>query len=272
MQRRYTGDVGDFGKYGLLRALCVGDPQLSLGVNWYLVDAEELHNADGKHSTYLNDTPASRLRYRRCDERLYEALQKIRPLGEDGVRRLDQLCVSLVQEGHVFPKVTKFYDAPLPVAIGRTTGEQRQAQSERRRQWHRIALEAMSGVDVVFVDPDNGLLRKGDPVHGVRGHKYASLDEISDYVGRGQSVVAYHHMGRQLSHAEQIQFWLDQIARDLKTGISPWGLHYKRGTGRCYFVIPATKTHRELLWARSQVLSRVPWDLHFRLHVATKTV
>ncbi len=39
MQNRYTGDVGDFGKYGLLRALCSDDGKrkLKLGVNWYLV-------------------------------------------------------------------------------------------------------------------------------------------------------------------------------------------------------------------------------------------
>ena len=40
MQNRYTGDIGDFGKYGLLRALCspVGEIQrLQLGVVWYLM-------------------------------------------------------------------------------------------------------------------------------------------------------------------------------------------------------------------------------------------
>lgn len=38
MQDRYVGDIGDFGKYGLLRALCAHD--LSLGVVWYLVPDE----------------------------------------------------------------------------------------------------------------------------------------------------------------------------------------------------------------------------------------
>ncbi len=36
MQDSYTGDVGDFGKYGLLRALCSGDEKrkLKMGINW----------------------------------------------------------------------------------------------------------------------------------------------------------------------------------------------------------------------------------------------
>ena len=41
MQNRYAGDVGDFGKYGLLRTLCREPPLLSLGVVWYLVSDEQ---------------------------------------------------------------------------------------------------------------------------------------------------------------------------------------------------------------------------------------
>ena len=48
MQDRYFGDVGDFGKYGLLRVLCGlwGGPNFKLGVVWYLFP-DENHNADG---------------------------------------------------------------------------------------------------------------------------------------------------------------------------------------------------------------------------------
>ena len=52
MQNRYTGDIGDFGKLGMLRALQAQD--LTIGVNWYLAPDED-HNDDGKHTKYLND-------------------------------------------------------------------------------------------------------------------------------------------------------------------------------------------------------------------------
>ena len=57
MQDRYTGDVGDFGKYGLLRWLCGQDAApLRLGVVWYRADSSII-NADppndGKHVEYL---------------------------------------------------------------------------------------------------------------------------------------------------------------------------------------------------------------------------
>ena len=66
MQNRYFGDVGDFGKYGLLRK--INNKGLKLGVNWYLVK-DEGHNDDGKHITYLQKSD-----YALCDLKLFEKL------------------------------------------------------------------------------------------------------------------------------------------------------------------------------------------------------
>ena len=45
MQNRYAGDIGDFGKLGLLRTLYAAG--FSVGVNWYLnpnLTSKELNN------------------------------------------------------------------------------------------------------------------------------------------------------------------------------------------------------------------------------------
>ena len=49
MQDRYAGDIGDFGKFGLLRALSAAG--LSIGVNWYrtIPPESELARDDGKY-------------------------------------------------------------------------------------------------------------------------------------------------------------------------------------------------------------------------------
>ena len=52
MQNRYAGDVGDFGKIGMLR--CIEQSGVKIGVNWYLVE-DESHNQDGKHIGYIRD-------------------------------------------------------------------------------------------------------------------------------------------------------------------------------------------------------------------------
>ena len=63
MQDRYAGDIGDFGKYGLLRALC--GEALRLGVLWYAFEGDRKRAPnDGKRIDYL-DPPDEQLR--ECD-------------------------------------------------------------------------------------------------------------------------------------------------------------------------------------------------------------
>lgn len=78
MQDRYAGDVGDFGKFGLLRHLCGKTaqdkhPQLKPGVIWYRVP-DENHNGDGRHISYLTRSPQNDRCFRTCDEAVYDAL------------------------------------------------------------------------------------------------------------------------------------------------------------------------------------------------------
>ena len=69
MQDRFVGDIGDFGKYGLLRALMGiqpgADPQLSLGVVWYLNSR--------KNTDYLSKGAS----FENCDPELFASLTKI---------------------------------------------------------------------------------------------------------------------------------------------------------------------------------------------------
>jgi hypothetical protein len=69
MQNRYTGDIGDYSKLGLLRAL--QSAGFSIGLNWYLTP-DETHNSDGHHVGYLHQDE-----YRACDEELWLCLKEI---------------------------------------------------------------------------------------------------------------------------------------------------------------------------------------------------
>ena len=70
MQDRYAGDIGDFGKFGLLRAIC--REGFRVGINWYYAEpmARESMNRDGEI-----DIPET---YSVCDPGLYEALCRVR--------------------------------------------------------------------------------------------------------------------------------------------------------------------------------------------------
>ena len=87
MQNRYVGDIGDFGKYHLLKSLCMEDNNeldLSLGVVWYLV-SDENHNDDGKHIRYLEQTTSNLARFRSGDPALYDSLSEIIKAGKRDV-------------------------------------------------------------------------------------------------------------------------------------------------------------------------------------------
>ena len=80
MKNRYAGDVGDFGKYGLLRHLAGMTSEddldsLKLGMVWYL-RPDDCGN-DGRHTGYLKQTDKNREEYRACDSDLWDELRRL---------------------------------------------------------------------------------------------------------------------------------------------------------------------------------------------------
>ena len=102
MEDRYLGDVGDFGKYGLLKALCLQSENSegynrSLGVVWYLVP-DEAGSGDGKLTSYLKGAPENLGLYRSCDPDLYDLLREI--------VRGDQRNVAAIRQEQILPSGT----------------------------------------------------------------------------------------------------------------------------------------------------------------------
>ena len=239
MRHVYVGDVGDFGKFGLLRALLRGPRSCKLGVAWYLMDEAEQNN-DGKHDAYLcvgtEDANAS---YRDCDPPLYDRLKQI--------RSGDQLDIAMLENGSVLPDGTLFSKEAIPV----------NATKSLRSEWHLRSIDSLNSCDIVFVDPDNGIKWKDPGPSSVWSHKHVYWSEILDYLDAGKSVVAYHHLNRSGSHAEQIQSCLATLDAN---GHPSWGVRYRRGTSRVFFVI-ANQKHRESLKDNVLAFSE-SWSAH----------
>ena len=225
MRHVYVGDVGDFGKFGLLRALLHGSENLKLGVAWYLMDEHE-HNNDGKHDSYLCvGTDNVNSSYRDCDADLYDRLKQIR-----GGDRLD---VSMLEEGSVLPESTVFAKETIPV----------NATTSQRSEWHARSKQVLSECEVVFVDPDNGIKWQNPTPKAAWSHKHVYWSEILDFLDAGKSVVVYHHLNRNGSHEEQVQSGLGTLAT---YGHPRWAVRYRRGTSRVFSVIP-NRSHQEKL-------------------------
>lgn len=233
MQDRYTGDVGDFGKYGLLRALTgltTTGPRLRLGVIWYRVP-DESGSDDGKHVSYLSASKSDE--YRPCDPDLYGRMQEI--VGSC------QRTVASVEEWGVLSADTLFYSAPVPT--GRA----------QRQRWAAAARGSMAEAQVVFVDPDNGLEGKNPTA------KHALFDELAPLRDGNRTIVIYQQQGRMRGgRTVEIPWWLRQVRERLPDARRAFGLRLARGTSRVFIVVPAAD-QVDVLRRRARAFLAGPW-------------
>lgn len=247
MQNRYTGDVGDFGKYGLLIDLSLNDggTGFRLGIVWYLsVPKPDEVNRDGKHTEYLGCSGRARDRFRDCNSDLYDHLRDIVCVRKD--RK-----VASIRERGIFPQGTVFYEDRLPLQCG-------------RERWVQGAAEGTAGCDLVFLDPDNGLKLEGQG----SSPKHAYLSELERYLDRGQSLVVYQHSDRSESVDEQIKRRVSRVRQALHDKYEVFALRYKRGTSRAFFVIPQAQ-HRNIIKNRAAQFVKGRWgrNQHFGGHI-----
>jgi hypothetical protein len=252
MQDKYVGDIGDFGKYGLLRHLgALG----TLGVVWYLVP-NEAQNNDGRHLRYLNLddstcacyglTPCTRNEKQRnerelraCDPELYDSLRDLviarrRAVAEIAARR-------------ILPTAKVFVEEATPPIRGRDA-------------WLTRTLNRTRDVDIVFLDPDNGLKARGGPRTSRLSPKYAFYEEVRQFAERSQSLVLYQHFDRASNFVTRRR---DALAEALNIRAEQiHALHYGRGTARVFFVIPALK-HEDVMRERVATFLSGPWQIHF---------
>ncbi|MBE7440590.1 MAG: hypothetical protein HS115_19255 [Spirochaetales bacterium] len=174
MQNRYAGHLGDFSKLVLLRG--ISKTGLSLGLNWYLNPYEE-ENGDGKHT--LDNFPDCE----RYDPELFSRLLALTGSGKRTVAELESL--------RLVPNCSYFSDnLPLPADI--------QARPAARTQWFENSLKSLNGAEVVFFDPDNGIVPTSvKSARSRKALKYAMPEEIETTFKNGSSVVIYNHHDRK---------------------------------------------------------------------------
>lgn len=246
MQNRYVCDIGDFGKYGLLRALIRDD--LRLGVVWYLNPNEE-ENSDGSLVTYLQNGKESK--FRPCDPELYDALR--------GLLQQEQRNIFSVQQSGILRVPTLFYDAPLKF-VSPTLAKRK----EHRDEWCREAFRTTERAQIVFFDPDNGFPGKTAKPHSKNGPKYVFPEELLPYAQRGQSLIVYQHQNRTCALADQIEAGQRRLMR-LTGGHSVWALSFHRMRVRIYFVVASVHLENTL-HNRLSEFAKGPWKGHFRFH------
>lgn len=215
MKNQYVGDIGDYGKYGLLRYLAGNG--IKIGVNWYLTPDDSSN--DGKHVTYL-DKDADRW----YDEELYLALKSLVMGNRRNVAEVEKM--NLIKDAVYYHEML---DVSCDAFRGRTKEERRNA----RKVWHQAALNFCKEADLVFLDPDNGLVRE-EPSSFRESGKYVYAQEAADYYRQGQNVMYYCQKGRRTW--EQWGETKNIMAQVLPEAIL-CGITFHRGTQRTYIFV-----------------------------------
>jgi hypothetical protein len=167
---QYAGDIGDYFKLALLRAVAQGE---RVGVAWYRTPDDPASNngkGDGRHTAYLQNPD----RWRRFDETLFD---KLKAVVDDGGRSIGSLEAILTGD-------YIFYDATVE-------------KGAAREAWFTGLHTALAGCSVVFADPDNGIAPTGYRATRAKAVKSITLDEIDLLRQSGRTVIVYHHQTRR---------------------------------------------------------------------------
>ncbi|RLP25786.1 hypothetical protein [Mesorhizobium sp. YM1C-6-2] len=168
MKHQYVGDISDYRKYALLRALSAGGSN-RIGVCWMLTDSDG--SSDGNKLAYLQQPK----RHRRFDPELFDILAHA--ASEPDRRRLDA-----IEESGAIPGALYCNDTLPDDLAGRGMFMEHAASAFRDRE-------------LVFFDPDNGMettLPKGRK----NSSKYVYLDELAGFYRTGKSLLVYQHFPR----------------------------------------------------------------------------
>ena len=259
MQNKYVGDIGDYVKYALLRALMrrapdcflmkciyyikdallrmVGKRKCALGVAWYLYPDES--GNDGRHTEYLDDPN----KWACLDEDLFDVLRDI-------VCVQQRREVAAIEESGIL-RGAKFYREELRFPDNAPHGYTRE---EFRKDWFKRLRNKLDGCQIVFADPYNSLYGEGYEWGNQNPDwKRIPLCEAKALVAKGRTGVFYHHFNHQETHDAQIVHWKKQLGGACKVCAVRW-----RGTSpRVFFVVNPSDDMRDRLCEFEERAKRV---------------
>ena len=210
MKNQYVGDIGDYGKYGLLRFLA--SHGIKIGVNWFLTENDG--STDGQFTTYLKN-PADRV----YDPELFDALQNIADHPDKTVKMIKQ--AGIIPDAEFFGEMLK------------SSSLKADAREWNRRLWFNNSTLMLGNAELIFADPDNGISYR-KTARTKDSEKFILPEDVAEYYNSGRNVVYYCHKGRRKQEA-----W-DQAKEEIRNHIRDAQLlavTCHRGTQRSYIFV-----------------------------------
>ena len=169
MQERYLGDVHDFQKFIFLKFLSCAFNQ-KIGLNWYLVDPKkigekEVKKKDGEKRYFLQQNE-----FKNIDKMIYDEFVKLKS------KKLRSIT-AFTKKTHL-NRYISFFNNKITLL--------------NREKWFRDSLNFFKKRDIIFLDPDNGLLKNKKSKK--TSLKYVLMNEIESYLSNKKTIIftRYH--------------------------------------------------------------------------------
>jgi hypothetical protein len=229
---QYFGDVNDYRKYGLLRAL-LASVDLRLGVCWMRTEPDG--SSDGRNLAYLDNARD----YRRFDGELFDWLQQT-------MRGFPDRRTARIETSSLLPGAAYF-------------AEILEDGHAHRKAWFAACRKQLADCDLIFFDPDNGLERSIGMGQS-RSHKYLYWAEVRETFSAGASVLVYQHFPREARAA-----YIERLVERLRAETGAPAIFSFR-TPHVVFLLAACERHAEtfrevvralhLRWPEKQIAAR----------------
>ena len=180
MKNQYFGDINDYHKYALLRALLKGG-KIKLLVAWMLTNDD--NGPDGNKRRFLKNV---KKKWRELDPDLFDFLLALHDSRSEP-------NVSLIEKTRKILPNTSFYSKNVEDGI------------DARVDWQKGLMKAAFGTDLVFLDPDNGFEVKSKGIGNKGSSKYVYWEEIQPlFWDAGKSLLIYQH-GRRVNYEKTVK-------------------------------------------------------------------
>jgi len=212
MKNQYFGDINDYRKYGLLRSITEAS-HLRLLVAWMLTPDDG--STDGGFTAYLDD-PKQWVKY---DPELFHKLHDI-------LKNQQQRKVSLIENTELLP-TTQYFSEYVPDS------------SLERNTWFGSLAEHAERIELVFLDPDNGIEIKSRPYGRKNSSKYVYWREIKALWESGKSLLIYQHFIRE----KRFNF-IQRMLKELQA-VTPGSLVEAFSTPHVVFLMALQPSHQK---------------------------
>ena len=142
------------------------------------------------------------------------------------------------------------------------TGANKTERQMLRWEWHNMAMDKLHACDIVFVDPDNGLMvpsAEGTP----KSNKFVLPFELAEYYRAGSSVIYYQHKARRPD-----AFYIEQNNQLMESGgfsgAKSLALKFRTTSQRYYFFLIQPQHAEAIMRCIEQMIS-TPWINHFEI-------